>query len=88
MDSYFKKVKIFNNNFIINILISKWKFIFSSKEDSLLYELIFIKIKNLSLSPYSDKWIIMAAFNHPFPSLINLLNILEDWKMEEIELFQ
>ena len=47
----------------------------------LLLELNFFKIKNSSLSPYSDKWIIMIAFNPPYPSLINLLNIIEDWKM-------
>lgn len=29
----------------------------------------------------SDKWIVMTAFNPPFKSLINLLNILEDWKI-------
>ena len=47
----------------------------------LLLDLIFFKIKSSLLSPYSDKWIIMTAFNPPFPSLINLLNIIEDWKM-------
>ena len=39
----------------------------------LLLELTFITIKNLSLSTYSDKWIVITAFNPPFPSLINLL---------------
>ena len=52
----------------------------------LLLELIYIKIKNSSLSPYSDKWIIMTAFNPPFPSLINLLNIIEDWKIVVISI--
>ena len=47
----------------------------------LLLELNFFKIKNSSLSPYSDKWIIMIAFNPPYPSLINVLNNIEDWKM-------
>ena len=50
----------------------------------LLLELEFITIKNSSLSTYSDKWIVITAFNPPFPSLINLLNIIEDWKIVAI----
>jgi hypothetical protein len=47
----------------------------------LLLEFKFITIKNSFLSKYSDKWIVITAFNPPFPSLINLLNIIEDWKI-------
>ena len=50
----------------------------------LLLELKFITIKNSSLSTYSDKWIIITVFNPPFPSLINFLNIIEDWKIVAI----
>ena len=48
----------------------------------LILKIKYIKIKNpSSLSPYSEKWIIMTSFNSPHPSLINLLNIIEDWKI-------
>ena len=50
-----------------------------------LIELKFIKIKKL-LELHSDKWIVMNAYNPPFPSLINLLNILEDWKIVVISI--
>lgn len=45
-----------------------------------LNELKYIKIRNL-YKFFSNKWIVMTAFNPPFPSLINLLNNLEDWKI-------
>ena len=51
----------------------------------ILIELQFIKIKKLPVL-HSDKWIVMNAYNPPFPSLFNLLTILEDWKMVVISI--
>ena len=51
----------------------------------ILIELKYIKIKK-SLEFYSNKWIVMTAFNPPSPSLVNLLNILEDWKIVAISI--
>ena len=51
----------------------------------LLIELKFIKIKKISVL-YSDKWIVMNAYNPPIPSLFNLLTNLEDWKMVVISI--
>ena len=48
----------------------------------LLIILDFIIIENRSNEKIvSDKWIVMTAFNPPSPSLINLLSVLEDWKI-------
>ena len=43
-------------------------------------ELSFIIIKKLPVI-YSDKWIVMNVYNPPFPSLINLLDFIENWKI-------
>ena len=51
----------------------------------ILIELQFIKIKKLPVL-YSDKWIVMNAYNPPFQSLFNLLTILEDWKIVVISI--
>ena len=71
--SFLINPKYFNNKIVI---IIKYLIIII-----LLLKLKFITIKNSSLSIYSNKWVIITAFNPPFPSLINLLNITEDWKI-------
>jgi hypothetical protein len=54
-------------------------FIFS-KLLILIFILLLIKLE-FNKKKKSDKWIVMTAFKPPFPYLINLLNILDDWKM-------
>lgn len=49
--------------------------------------LIFIiLINNIKNSFYSDKWIIMTAFNIPDSSILNILKILKNWKLVVISI--
>ena len=49
--------------------------------------LIFIiLINNIKNSFYSDKWIIMTAFNIPDSSILNILKILKNWKIVVISI--
>ena len=61
------------------------KFLKYFKKIKLLFIIIiflnYCKILIFYKSEYSDKWIVMIAFNEPTPSFLDLLKIIENWKI-------
>ena len=69
--------------------------LFKSYENNLIFKYIkkikiiliiiifinFYKLYILNKTKYSEKWIVMSAFNSPTPSVVNLIKTIDNWKI-------
>ena len=78
LNNIFKKFIIYNKKIYLKTL----KYIY--KITNLLCIIIFFNYSQLSVinkNKYSDKWIVMVAFNNPTLSFKNLINSINNWKI-------